>query len=129
MVGRIRPHKVRHAVSGFRTLKLHSDGCKFRPSFLSVLFNNSSPEDPKCYFYQIQIDNPIPKNEHKATMLRSLIPLFFAAGALAQTPAGSSAHTTHNLGAAYQNATITPGVWISPDGMHAIPVIFCFWRS
>ncbi|KAJ5272334.1 hypothetical protein N7478_007459 [Penicillium angulare] len=57
-------------------------------------------------------------------MLRSLVSLFFAAGALAQTPVGSFAHTTHNLGAAYENATITPGVWISPDDVSDQPSIW-----
>lgn len=53
-------------------------------------------------------------------MLRSAISLLFAATALAQTPPGSYASTNHLLGAAYQNATITPGVWISPDGKSLI---------
>ncbi|KAJ5991969.1 hypothetical protein N7451_007693 [Penicillium sp. IBT 35674x] len=57
-------------------------------------------------------------------MLRPIISLLFAATALAQTPAGSYAHTKHNLGAAYQNATITPGTWISPDDVSDQPAIW-----
>lgn len=56
-------------------------------------------------------------------MLRSVVSLVFAATAFAQTPAGSYAHTKNNLGAAYQNATITPGTWISPDGIDIPPLL------
>ncbi|KAJ5948138.1 hypothetical protein N7466_001153 [Penicillium verhagenii] len=59
-------------------------------------------------------------------MLRSVISLLFAVTALAQTPPGSYAHTKHNLGAAYQNATITPGTWISPDDVSDQPA---FWPT
>ncbi|KAJ5697118.1 hypothetical protein N7488_010802 [Penicillium malachiteum] len=57
-------------------------------------------------------------------MLRSFIPFLFAAGALAQTPPGSFAYTKNNLGAAFQDAEITPGVWISPDDVSDQPALW-----
>jgi hypothetical protein len=45
-----------------------------------------------------------------------LFPLF-AAAALAQTPSRSYPSTRSNLGASFENVTITPRIWISPDGI------------
>lgn len=44
-----------------------------------------------------------------------------AATALAQTPPGSSPSTNKNFGVAFPNATVTPGTWVSPDGMYSAP--------
>ncbi|KAJ5642101.1 hypothetical protein N7490_006101 [Penicillium lividum] len=57
-------------------------------------------------------------------MFRSVITLLFAATTFAQTPPGSYAHTKHALGAAYQNATITSGIWISPNDVGDQPAIW-----
>ncbi|RAK95383.1 YbhB/YbcL family Raf kinase inhibitor-like protein [Aspergillus ibericus CBS 121593] len=47
-----------------------------------------------------------------------------AATALAQTPAGSYPSSNKNLGVAYPNATVTPGVWVNPDYVTTQPTIY-----
>jgi hypothetical protein len=59
-------------------------------------------------------------NQFKSTskMKHGILYLLFAAAALAQTPPGSHPPTRSNLGVIFENVTVTPGVWISPDGMN-----------
>lgn len=60
---------------------------------------------------------------HWSTTISTLLAAGVA-GVAAQTPAGSYPITDKNLGAAYANATITPGIWIDPDCKLVTPECF-----
>ncbi|KAH8655819.1 phosphatidylethanolamine-binding protein [Xylariales sp. PMI_506] len=48
----------------------------------------------------------------------------FSSIAVAQTPSGSWPSTSQNLGVAFTNDTVTPGLWISPDDVTSQPLVY-----